>query len=355
MKQPRIAMVVAGLDILGGHGVQASTMSAHLRREGYDVTMVPINPPFPRGLRGLRRVPYARTLLNQALYVPSLGRLRTADVAHVFAASYWSFLLAPAAAIVAARRYGTRVVLNYHSGEADDHLTRWGRLVHPFLRMADAIVVPSRYLCQVFARHGYEARVIPNVVDLSSFRYRERAPLGPRLLSTRNLEAYYRVGDILEAFALLKGRYPEASLTVAGTGSQEAGLRRLAEALGLDAVRFVGRVEPGAMPALYDSAEIFLNASVLDNQPLSVLEAFAAGLPVVSTGPGDLASMVRDGATGVLVPDRDPVALAKGVTTLLEDPDRARRLARAAYAEVQHHTWEYAREHWAAVYTGVKR
>lgn len=350
--KPRVVMVAPSLDILGGQGIQAATLTAALREDGYALDFVPINPPFPRGLRRLRRVPYARTLVNEALYVAHLSRLRRADVVHVFSASYWSFVLAPLPAIVAARALGKRVVLNYRSGEADDHLTRWGALVRPWLRLVDAIVVPSAYLQAIFARHGYEAQVIPNVVDLSRFRYRERRCLEPRLVSTRNLEPYYRVDNTLEAFALLKGRYPEATLTLAGSGREEGRLRQLAASLGTGGIRFVGRVEPPAMPDLLDETDIFVNSSVVDNQPVSVLEAFAAGVPVVSTRTGDIGAMVRDGETGLLVPSGDPAAMAKAVLALLEDPERAGRIAAAARADVERYTWARVRPLWASVYAG---
>jgi glycosyltransferase involved in cell wall biosynthesis len=290
--------------------------------------------------------------LNQLLYLPSLIRLRRADVVHVFSASYWSFLLAPVPAMLAARWFGKRIILHYHSGEAEDHLANWGALVHPWLRLVDEIVVPSVYLRNVLARHGYRTRVIPNVVDTSCFRYRERVPLRPRLLCTRNLEPYYRVDDTLEAFALLKACYPGATLMIAGYGREEGRLRRLAVSLGSDGIRFVGRVEPYAMPALYDKADVFLNSSVVDNQPVSILEAFAAGLPVVTTGTGDIINLVRDGDTGLLVPQGDPAAMAKAVMTLLENPDRAVLMARRAREEVERHTWSQVREAWTAVYSG---
>jgi glycosyltransferase involved in cell wall biosynthesis len=161
-----------------------------------------------------------RTALNQWPYFPSLLRLRTADVVHVFSASYWSFLVSPAPAIVAGRVLGKRVILNYHSGEADDHLGRWGVLVHPWLRLAQEGVVPSEYLRAVFRRHGDEVSVVPNVVDTSQFGYRERAPLRPSFVSTRNLEPMYAVDNTIEAFARVRGRFPEATLTVAGYGSE---------------------------------------------------------------------------------------------------------------------------------------
>jgi glycosyltransferase involved in cell wall biosynthesis len=344
-------MVAASLQILGGQGVQACTLAERLRQDGCPVTFIPINPDFPRGLRGLRSVPLLRTLLNQVLYVPSLRRLREADVAHVFSASYWSFLLSVAPAIRAARAWGKRTILNYHSGEAEDHLARWGLLVHPFLRQVDEIVVPSEFLRGVFARHGYAARVVPNVVELERFPHRERDPRGRHLLSVRNLEAHYRVEDTIDAFALLRSRHPDATLTIAGYGSQEPRLRAMAAGLG-DAVRFRGRVEPPEMPRLYAEHDVFLNASVVDNQPISILEAFASGLPVVSTGTGDIPAMVRHGETGLIVPAADPPSMARAVATLWERPEEARAMARQARQEAARYTWPQVREKWLKVYAG---
>ena len=349
----RIAFIAPTLGILGGQGVQAATLAGALRKDGWALDFIPINPSFPRGLRWLRRVPYARTLLNEALYLMRLSALRRADVVHVFSASYWSFLLAPAPAILVARCLGKRIVLNYRSGEADDHLARWGVLVHPLLRVVDEIVVPSEYLRTIFTRHGYRARVIPNVVDLSRFRYRERGAPEPRLVSTRNLERHYGVDNTLDAFALLKARYPEATLTLAGFGSGERQLRGLAASLGMGGIRFVGRVEPTAMPGVLDTADIFVNSSVVDNQPVSVLEAFASGLPVVSTGTGDIAAMVRDGETGLIVPPDDPTAIVKAVISLLDDPERAARIGRQAATEVEKYTWARVKALWASVYWGL--
>jgi glycosyltransferase involved in cell wall biosynthesis len=345
-----IALVAPSLDTLGGQGVQALALARELRGEGRAVEFIPIDARFPSGLRWLRRYGYLRTLLNQMLYAASLRRLRNVDLVHAFSASYWSFLLAPLPAMVAGRLLGKRVVLHYHSGEAEDHLGRWGLLVHPWLRLADQIVVPSEYLRGVFARHGYRARVIANVVDTSAFRFRVRSRLQPRLVSTRNFEPYYRVANTIQAFALLRRRYPQATLTLAGSGSLEADLRRQAAAAG-GGVRFAGRVEPHDIPGVYEEADVFLNSSVVDNQPVSVLEAFAAGTPVVSTSTGDIATLVREGETGVVVPADDPQAMAEAVAGLLEAPARALSIARRAREEAMKHTWPAVRDAWTEVYT----
>jgi glycosyltransferase involved in cell wall biosynthesis len=345
--RPRIAIVGPSLDILGGQGVQARAVAEALQRDGHPIAFVAINPRFPRRLAWVRRVPYLRTLLNEAMYLPSLLRLLRVDVVHVFSASFWSFLLAPVPAMLVARAARARVVLHYHSGEAAAHLGGWGPLVHPWLRLAHLVVVPSEYLAGVFARHGHAARVIRNVVDLTRFEYRARAVLRPRLLSTRNLEPYYRVDVVLKAFERVRAEMPGATLTVAGAGSEAPRLRRLAG----PGVTFVGPVDPRFMPQLLAAADVFVNASVVDNQPVSILEAFASGLPVVSTPTGDIAAMVRHEETGLIVPPLDPASLADAVLRLLRDPALGVRLATAAREECAQFTWAAVRGQWASAYS----
>ncbi|HKY73018.1 MAG TPA: glycosyltransferase family 4 protein [Nitrospira sp.] len=348
--RPKIAMVAPTLGILGGQAVQAKVLADHLRADGYDVRLVPINPPFPRGAGWLKRLRYIRTVANEGLYLPTLRKLRSADVVHVASASYWSFLLAPLPAIVAARRWGKPILLNYHSGEADDHLANWGSLVHPWLKMVDKIVVPSVFLKEVFARHGYQAEVIHNIIDTRQYHYRERLPLLPEFLSVRNFEPHYGVEQTLVAFAMIQTVFPAASLTIAGQGPQEAELKHLAQALSLRNVRFVGPVDPASMPDLYDSHSIFLNSSFVDNQPLSVLEAMASGLPVVSTPVGDIPNMVEDGESGTLVPVGDPSAMAKAATLLLEQPERAALMAHRAKEMLMHYDWSKVGPAWDDTY-----
>jgi L-malate glycosyltransferase len=349
-RQRRVAIVGTSLDILGGQGVQACRLIEGLDAEGVPAIFVPINPPFPAGLRWVRRIPVARTILNQLIYLPSLWRLSRADVVHVFSGSYWSFLLAPVPAMIAGRCFKKRVVLNYHSGEAEDHLSHWGALVHPWLRLAHDLVVPSPYLRTVFARHGYPARVVHNVIDVTRFRYRERVPLRPRVLSTRNFEAYYRVDLVIRAFMRFRREVPDATLTLAGYGSEEGRLRDLAATCGGESIRFVGRIEADDMPRLYAEHDIFVNASVVDNQPVSILEALASGLPVVSTVVGDIPNMVKNGETGMLAA-ADAADLAGAMARVWNDPEGARAMARCGKATLSRFTWQTVREDWLDIYS----
>ena len=349
----RIALIAASPAIVGGHSVQARAIAKGLSAANHRIAFIPIDVRFPMGLRWVRRLPYARTLLNQILYIPSLFRIAASDVVHVFSASYWSFLLGPAPAILFAKLLRKRVVLHYHSGEADDHLRRWRTTVRPFLRLVDEIVVPSGYLQGVFESHGYRARVIPNLVDTSEFQFRRRSALRPRLLSVRNLENYYRVDNTIAAFEQLKKRFPDATLTVVGCGSQERRLRRLIDERRITAVEFLGPIDPAELPRVYDRADIFVNSSVVDNQPVSILEAFAAGLPVVSTPTGDIAAMLRGGEAGLLVGPEDPAAMAEAITRLLDQPDLAARIISRARQELDRYTWSRVGDQWQEVYATV--
>ncbi len=350
---PHIALIAPSMRTVGGQALHAHTLAGQLRTEGYEVDLVPIDPPFPKALAWLRRVPYVRTVVNQCLYIPSLLRLRRADVVHASSASYWSFLLAPVPAVLMGRLFRKPVLLNYHSGEAADHLAHWGRLVHPWLRRVDEIVVPSEYLRRVFAAHGYRARVIHNTVDTGLFRFRVRSPLRPRFVSTRCFEWYYGVDQTILAFALLKTLYPDATLLLAGTGSQEGELRKLVAALNVRDVHWLGPVAAEAMPSLLDRCDIFLNSSMIDNQPLSVLEAAAAGLPIVSTGTGDIENMIEDGVSGMLVRERDPAAMARAARCLLTHPGLARSMAARARDRLDGFSWSRVRGQWSELYADM--
>lgn len=348
----RVAIVVASQRIVGGHSVQARRLVDAWRGDGsVDAWIVPIDPVPRPPIDRLLRVKYIRTIVTQLWYWPLLVReLRRADAVHAFAASYSSFLLAPLPAIVIARLLGKAVVLNYHSGEAPDHLRRSAVARFVLRRLVDVNVVPSAFLRDVFQSFDIDAEVVPNIVDLRQFTYRVRDALRPRLLCTRNLEPLYNLSCVLRAFARIQAHYPAATLTLVGSGSQDSALRKEAAALCLDNVTFAGRVAPSEIHAYYANADIYVQAPTIDNMPLSLLEAFASGLPVVSTDVGGVPWMLRRGVDGLLVADNDADALAHEVLRLLVDPDLARRLAEAAYRTLEAYEWPVVRDGWLQAY-----
>jgi glycosyltransferase involved in cell wall biosynthesis len=351
----RVLIVAPSLDILGGQAVQAARLLTGLRSEAaLEVDFLPINPRLPGPLRQLQAIKYVRTVVTSLLYSATLLlRVRRYDVIHVFSAAYFSFVLAPTPALLVARLYGKKIVLNYHSGEAEDHLTRWPRSAISTIRLADEVAVPSDYLVRVFAGFGFQARAIFNTIDTRAFRFRARKPLQPVFLSNRNLELHYGVDRILRAFAIVQQHFPAARLTVAGDGSQRVQLEALARELKLQNVNFTGRIEHENVCALYDDADVYLNGSEIDNQPLSLLEAFACGLPVVTTDAGGIPYIVTHEQTGLLVGCGDYEAMAREAMRLLHDVKLAECIMKQALDECQKYSWAAVRNQWLELYDGL--
>jgi L-malate glycosyltransferase len=350
-----VLIVAAPPDWLGGQAVQAARLLEGLALEpGVEAELLPIHPRLPGALQLLHKIKYVRTVVYTIAYFALLLlRLPRFDVAHVFAASYFSFVITPAPAVLIAKLYGKPVLLNYHSGEAEDHLRRWPRSTKLIFGLVDRVVAPSRYLVEVFARFGIKAEVVSNTAPLERFAFRERRPLRPTLLSNRSLESHYNIADTLRAFALIERRVPDARLIVAGDGGERARLQSLAAELGLKRVEFVGASPPDRMPELYDRADIFVNSSLVDNMPLSMIEAFACGLAVASSNAGGIPSLVTGGETGLLSPCGDYEALAANVIRLLEDQRLAADLINRARVACRQYTWEAARGSWLKIYTDL--
>ena len=351
----RVLLVAPSPDMIGGQAVQAARLLDCFREEpSLQVSFQPINPRLPGALRKLQGVKYVRTVVTSLLYYAQLlARVPRHDIIHVFSASYLSFVIAPTPAILIGKLWGKRVVLNYRSGEAEDHLRRWVRTAAPAVRLADAVVTPSSYLVDVFARFGLRAQPIYNIVETDRFRLRERSPLRPVFLSNRNFEPLYNVGCVLRAFALIQREYPEARLLVAGDGSRRDELHRLAGELGLRQTEFLGPVAPEKMPALYDAADIYINGSDIDNMPGSIIESYASGLPVVTTDAGGIPYILTDQETGILAPRGDHEALAAGAIRLLRDREFAAGVIARAHAECRKYAREVVRDEWVRLYRGL--
>jgi len=349
----RVALVGPAPWHMGGTAGVIKLMLRYLPTAGIEARAVATDT-LPSWLpQSIDRIRYLRTMLRFAAYLARLIRAALwADVIHAIAAAYLSFLLEPLPAVVVGRILGKRVVLNYHTGEAQDHLRRWRRLVQWAANTADVFVVPSRYLHDIFLRAGTTTVVVPNFVEVPTGV--TAAPEGRVVVNTRALEPLYDIPTTLRAFALVQARYPDARLILVATGSDEKRCRQLAARLALRGVEFIGGVPHEEVPRYLARAALFLNSSRIDNQPLSILEAFACGVPVVSTAAGGIADLVRHGETGMLASIGDHRSLGEHACEVIGDHELARRLVQGGRDVVAAHAWEALRDQWAKVY-GARR
>ena len=331
----------------GGMAMLTQQLASRLSAEGVTVELVQVNVPYRpewlgrvRGLRAMfRALPYFVKLWQ------AMGR---SDLVHLMANSGWSWHLFAAPAIKIAAWRGVPIIVNYHGGEAAQFLLGSAKRVRRSLQSAAALLVPSGFLVDVFKRHGIDAEIVPNVVDLDRFRQSAVATHGkgqqPVLLIARNLETIYGIDIGLQAFAKVLSRYPQASLMITGEGPVRASLQHLSEQLGVAAqVHFTGRLDRNEMAELYGKANLLINPSRADNMPGAVLEAMASGVPIVATAVGGVPYIVEDQRSALLVPVDDHLALAEAVLRVLSDHELASRLTASAAVDVRSYDWNAVR------------
>ena len=282
--------------------------------------------------------------------VTLVRRRRDVDLAVVSVFSGNAFALAEEAVLLC-RLLGVPSVAWLHGG----NLPTWGhahrRRVRRLLGHVDAVVAPSAYLARWAEGFDVSPTVIPNVLDLDGYHFRLRAPARPRLLWMRTFQDLYDPATAVRTLALLRERGVDATLTMAG---QDKGLlgatRDLAEVLGVTGwVSFPGFVSGADKTALLDAHDVFLNTNRVDNAPVTVLEAAASGLGVVSTAVGGIPDLLAADRAARLVPPGDAPAMAEAVAGLLTDPASMERLTEAARAVAEASAWPAVRDRWLAV------
>tara|TARA_R110000772_G_scaffold129051_4_gene237014 strand:- start:29352 stop:30449 length:1098 start_codon:yes stop_codon:yes gene_type:complete len=340
----------------GGMAMQTEQLARLLRAEGLQVSQVATNAPYRPA--GVGRVPGLRALSRFIPYLWAVWRLAgKVDLIHLMANSGWSWQLFSAPVLWLAPLRRCPVIVNYRGGEAQVYFARaWGR-VKPSLSRAALVAVPSGYLSAVFSEFGQPTRIISNIVDQTVFKPAPDIGASGQpftVVITRNLEPIYGIETALRALADVLREAPKTRMRIAGSGPQEAELRGLAAALGIDdAVEFTGRLDRQGVAQLYTEADAMLNPTTVDNMPNSVIEALACGVPVVSTEVGGVPYIVQHEQTALLVPVNDPAAMASAILRLQRDTMLRHRLRTQGLQHVAQFAWPAVRDQWLAAYREV--
>jgi glycosyltransferase involved in cell wall biosynthesis len=340
----------------GGMAMQTEQLGRLLMAEGVQVSRVATNAPYRPAV--VARLPGVRAAFRLLPYLLAVWRLAgKVDVIHLMANSGWSWQLFAAPVLWLAWLRRCPVIVNYRGGEASDYFRRSWRRVRPSLKRAALVAVPSGYLQAVFADHGQQTRVIPNVVDRNLFKPRLESATdttGFTLVITRNLEPIYGIDTALRALAAVLPEAPDTRLRVAGSGPQSGELRALAEQLGITtAVQFEGLLDRDGIVNLYAQADAMLNPTTVDNMPNSVIEALACGVPVISTDVGGVPFIVRHEHTALLVPPNDPAAMAAAILRFRGNAQLRQQLRANGLDEVVQYGWPVVRQQWLDAYATV--
>ena len=242
-----------------------------------------------------------------------------------------------------ARRLNIPYIPILHGGNLPVRLQRSPRLSRQLFGRAALNVAPSGYLQKAFEQEGYNVVHIPNALDIEEYPFTPRHKVRPGFLYVRAFSRLYNPLLLIEAFARIHDNYSDARLCMVGPdrdGTLAAAKSRVRE-LGLEkAIEFPGKLSKTAWHRLAQDYDIFVNPTTVDNTPLSVIEAMALGLPVISTVVGGIPWLIRDEKDGLLVPSNDVEAMVETMKRLIEDPDLARRLSQNGRKKAEDFDWE---------------
>jgi len=235
-----------------------------------------------------------------------------------------------------------------HGGDLPQRLEKNPKLCQMVFGNAFQNVAPSLYLLEAFQKQGFlNLRCIPNVLQMANYPFNERTSLQPKLLWVRAFATIYNPTMAIDAFGQIKARYPEATLCMVGPdkdGSLET-TRRYAQSLNLD-VTFTGALAKSEWIALASEYDIFINTTHFDNTPVSVMEAMALGLPVVSTNVGGIPYLLTDTQDALLVNDNDASGMAYKVDYLLQHPEAVVALTTTARQKAELLDWGVVKAQW---------
>jgi len=271
------------------------------------------------------------------------------DLADVQVFSGPAFVWAEAVTLLL-RRLRKPYVLTLHGGGLPEFARRWPRRVRRLLRPAPAVTAPSRYLLERMAPYRADIRLIPNAIEVGRYRFRLRSTPGPRLTWLRAFHRIYNPELAPRVLRSLLPEFPEANLTMVGPDKGDGSRKRtadLAARLGLgDRVRLLDGVPKDFVLSVLGEADVFLNTTNVDNTPVSVIEAMACGLCIVSTNVGGIPYLLGHERDALLVPPDDAEGMAAAVRRILTEPGLAARLSENARRKAEQFDWSIVLPQW---------
>lgn len=281
---------------------------------------------------------------------PLIRKAKQFDIVHIHGCSNLGFFPILVGVFVSKIVVKKKAIITYHGGGAELFLKRHHLLVKRIMDKVDHVTVMSGFLQNVFSRFNIKTTILPNIIDVEVKDCQSVDFSSVRLISIRSLSKLYNIDDIIKAFEITKRTFKDAELTIVGNGPMSKKLKKHCEEYGLSRVKFIGKIPNDQIPSFLCESNILISVPSLDNQPLSVLEGFAAGIPVISSKVGGILDMINDGENGFLVDVHSPDQIADKIKWIIDNPDKTRKIVENARTKLDQYRWESVREKLLNIY-----
>ena len=244
-----------------------------------------------------------------------------------------------------------------HGGNLPNFSSSRQKWVKRVLKRAHRIVSPSRYLSRFCESMDLDVTIIPNTIKLENYIFRERSSINPKLLWMRTFHEIYNPEMAVEVIERMKNTIPDIHLTMAG---QEKGrlefVQRLVREKGLGKqISFIGFLNMQDKRKVFNNHDIYLNTTRIDNTPVSVIEAAAFGLQIISTNVGGIPDLLTENETALLVDNEDVEGMVQAIQLLLRNPGLAEKLSNNGKKIAEACSWKNILIQWENLFFDIKK
>lgn len=245
-----------------------------------------------------------------------------------------------------------RYIFIFHGGNLPERFANSSHRTLKIFRHAYCNVAPSIYMKNKLKNFQFKnVQFIPNSIDIEDYPFELRLEAHPKLFWLRAFDDSYNPKMALRVFQKLLKIYPKVEMIM--VGPEKDGSLKQIEKLVKDknlAVKLTGKLLKDDWISLSNSSDIFINTSRIDNLPISILEAMALGLPVISTNVGGIPALIEDGENGLLVKSDDAEAMAEKVKQVISNNDLYRKLSKNGRKTVEENfDWKQVKKLWVAL------
>ncbi len=237
-----------------------------------------------------------------------------------------------------------------HGGNLPYRLKKYPKFSSLVFNNSYKNIAPSGYLKYEFEQKGFKTVLIPNVIPIHQYPFKERKKIAPKLLYVRAFAEIYNPTLVIEVLKELKNSYPKAILCMIGPdkdGTLED-VKQLINKYHLnESVEITGVLSKKEWHKKSENYDIFINTTNVDNTPISVIEAMALALPVVSTNVGGMPYLIQHNEDGVLVEKNNPSAMTTEICKIVEENKYS--LAINARKKVENFDWNIVKSKWMKI------
>lgn len=241
-----------------------------------------------------------------------------------------------------------KYITKLHGGDLPNRINKSRIFCNLIFQNAHVNVAPSNYLFEAFHNNGYNKLLyIPNTIELQNYPFRKREVIAPKLLWVRSFAKIYNPTMAIKVLSRLKNEFPQATLCMVGPVKDESYLEavQLAKDLNVD-VNFTGKLSKTEWTELSKQYDIFINTTHFDNTPISVIEAMALGLTVVSTNVGGISFLLQHQENALLVADNDVDNMVIEIKNLINNSKLTFHISDNARKTVKNFDWEVVKKQW---------